>query len=462
MPFQCPQEVTDDYEKLLETNEDCNVIIYAGENEDMKEIHAHSNILRIRSQYFCAELSKEQPEMKDGKFILKKPNIPPYLFEMILRFIYCGKIDLEKLQESDILRLLIIVNELNIFTLLNHIQEYIINHHDEFLQKNPVGVLETVYQKENFTDILNLSLKKICEEPEVLFDSYKLISLKSSLLELLLKRDDLSLDEIVIWDNLIKWCFSQHSNISQDPTQWNKEEITIMERTIHKFISLIRFYYISMGYFVTKIYPFKEIMPKDLINKMLLFYAQNNQLNVDKRPPRQSKCKIDSVIINQKHIEIFANWIYRKAKVSEYIPYNFHLLYRASRDGNTHEAFHEKCDNKGATLVIVKITNSNQIVGGYNPLSWDTSGWKSTYDSFIFSFTNKDDLQSANLGYSNGVKSIGGYCNNGPVFGGGSDLDFYESTWYSHVNNNCSYPKIGIPTGGFKADDYEVFQVIKK
>lgn len=29
-----------------------NVIIYAGENENVKEIHAHSNILRTRSQYF--------------------------------------------------------------------------------------------------------------------------------------------------------------------------------------------------------------------------------------------------------------------------------------------------------------------------------------------------------------------------------------------------------------------------
>ena len=35
-------------------------------------------------------------------------------------------------------------------------------------------------------------------------------------------------------------------------------------------------------------------------------------------------------------------------------------------DGNTSAAFHEKCDNKGATIVIAKITNSEQIIGGYN------------------------------------------------------------------------------------------------
>ena len=51
----------------------------------MKEIYAHSNILRARSQYFRAALSKKYSEKKDGKFIFKKPNIPPQLFEIILK-----------------------------------------------------------------------------------------------------------------------------------------------------------------------------------------------------------------------------------------------------------------------------------------------------------------------------------------------------------------------------------------
>ncbi|RIA93819.1 hypothetical protein C1645_818910 [Glomus cerebriforme] len=68
-------------------------------------------------------------------------------------------------------------------------------------------------------NILKLLIAKICEEPEIFFKSDKFISLKTPLLELLLKRDDLSLDEIVIWDSSIKWCFVQNSNVSQDPAQ---------------------------------------------------------------------------------------------------------------------------------------------------------------------------------------------------------------------------------------------------
>ena len=114
--------------------------------------------------------------------------------------------------------------------------------------------------------------------------------------------------------------------------------------------------------------------------------APNKQLDVDLQPPRKPKCIYDSVIIGSKHFAIFASWIEKKND-SHYnirnIPYNFNLLYRASRDGNTAAAFHAKCDNKGATIVIVKLTE--QIVGGYNPLFWKLDdSWMSTNDSFIF------------------------------------------------------------------------------
>jgi hypothetical protein len=79
------QEISNDLEKLLENEKDYDVIIYAGENENMKEIHAHSLILNARSQYFCTAFSNKWAEKKDGKFIFKKPNISSQFFKIILR-----------------------------------------------------------------------------------------------------------------------------------------------------------------------------------------------------------------------------------------------------------------------------------------------------------------------------------------------------------------------------------------
>src|SRR5580765_8164158 len=102
-------------------------------------------------------------------------------------------------------------------------------------------------------------------------------------------------------------------------------------------------------------------------------------------------------------------------------PYKFNLLYRASRDGNTVAAFHEKCNNKGATVVIAKVQNSEKIIGGYNPLFWDSSDSnKATNDSFIFSFVDRNNLQSANVGYCNKNQyAIRCISDSGPAFGDG-------------------------------------------
>ncbi|GBC07375.1 hypothetical protein RclHR1_07410011 [Rhizophagus clarus] len=479
MTLEYSQEIINDLEKLLEADEEYNVIIYAGENENIKEIHALSNILRIRSQYFRTALASEFVKKKDGKYIFNFPNISPQFFKIILRFIYCGKVDLTKLQGPEILKLLVAVDELKIQTLIVCIQEHLIKNHVEFLQKNPVEILETVYQRETFTELWNYYLEKICDKPDVLFKSDKFINLKAPLLELLLKRDDLSLYEIDIWDSLIKWSFAQQPFVQKDVKKWNKEEITIMERTLHKFIPLIRFYQLTSEDFLLKVYPFKVLLPEDLIDNVLTFHmAPSKKSNINTGSPRKPKHVLDSVIIGPQHLAIFSSWIEKKNELyytETNIPYKFNLLYRANRDGNTPAVFHAKCEDKGATIVIIKIPNSEQILGGYNPFQWDSSNtWKSTSDSFLFSFTNRNNFQTAKVGRIINTTNNGYaiYChqNYGPAFGSGHDLfQDSDSIWKSY-GLGAYYSKIDIPQGSkegggyntFIVEDYEIFQIIKK
>ncbi|CAI2190784.1 17175_t:CDS:2, partial [Funneliformis geosporum] len=79
-------------------------------------------------------------------------------------------------------------------------------------------------------------------------------------------------------------------------------------------------------------------------------------------------------------------WIGKKANKTSY---GFNLLYRASRDGNTSLAFHQKCDNKGANIVVVKIKGTEQIVGGFNPFGWEGNGHKTTKDKEAIYITIK-------------------------------------------------------------------------
>ncbi|GBC01281.1 hypothetical protein RclHR1_04120011 [Rhizophagus clarus] len=459
MSFKCWKEVIDDYEKLLENENGHDIIICAGGNE---EIRAHSVVLSIRSQYFRTELSKVNVEKRNGKIIFKRPDIPSRLFKMILRFIYCGRINLNELEGTELLKLLMVVDDLNVRTLFLQLENYLIQNKSAFLHQNTVETLETIYQRESFINLRNFCLEKVYKEPKILFETDKFINLKAPLvellfrpplLELLLKRDDLILEEIIVWNSLLKWGLAQNSSISQDSTKWNEETIKIMERTLHRLIPLVRFY--------------------DMPSRDFLIRRTNIDIHPSRRP------KFDSVIIQPKHLSILASWIDKKENFYYNVmstPYKFNLLYRANRDGNTAAAFHSKCDNKGATILIVKIKDSEHIVGGYSSQYWESGNgfFKSANDSFIFSFIDRNDLQTAKVGcikedqYQNAI-----YCdrNWGPIFGN-NDLIQYTSynidIW--GVKNPCSYSKIDVPENyvlykNFKCfivEDYEVFQVVKK
>ena len=221
---------------------------------------------------------------------------------------------MKNLQGPDVLKLLMAVDELNIQPLISHIQEFLIKHdHTEFLHQNPVGILETVYQHETFMDLWNLCLEKICEEPKVLFNSDEFINLKAPLLELLLKRDDLNMDEIEIWEGLLKWCFAQQT-MNNNPTEWGKDDIIKIERSFHRFIPLIRFYDIGPADFFYKVYCYKNILPQDLIHDLLEFHIvpdMKPKTNVTSRKPNL-KFELDSTLIKPEHVTIFSSWIDKK------------------------------------------------------------------------------------------------------------------------------------------------------
>jgi len=66
------------------------------------------------------------------------------------------------------------------------------------------------------------------------------------------------------------------------------------------------------------------------------------------------------------------------------------VLYRATRDGFSSFKFHEKCDNKGPTLTVIR-SNNDYLFGGYTPQPWisgDEVRLISSPDTFIFTLLN--------------------------------------------------------------------------
>jgi hypothetical protein len=385
-----------------------------------------------------------------------------FIYLYLFRFFYCEKVELKNLQGHDLLYLLKAVDELNIQPLISHIQNFLIENEIEILHENPIKILEIIYpfhHYEVFTNLWNLCIEIICEDPKV----YKFIDLEAHLLELLLERDDFYMKEIEIWEILLNWCFAKYEN--NDPTKWDEDDITKFKNLIYRFIPLIRFCHIEPADFY-KIYCYKEILPQDLIHEISEFPNMELKANLPPLRKLNLKLNVNSNLIEPNHLILFTSWIDKKDPSSynrRKFPYDFKLLYRSSEDGFNSESFHKNCDNKGATIWVAKIWRSSQLIGGYNPLDWNGNGWKNTLDSFLFSFKDGKNISTAKLGYvKDANRSV--YCgkNFGPHMGDLNCAYYIRSPnkWYYYGGD--SYPNIGIPTDNITVEDYEVFQIIKK
>jgi hypothetical protein len=85
MSYKLESDAIKAFEQLLKTEIDYNVIIHIGKKPNFKEFHAHSNILRCRSEYFNRILSARNIEKKDEKYLIKYPNISPQAFTIIIK-----------------------------------------------------------------------------------------------------------------------------------------------------------------------------------------------------------------------------------------------------------------------------------------------------------------------------------------------------------------------------------------
>ena len=138
------------------------------------------------------------------------------------------------------------------------------------------------------------------------------------------------------------------------------------------------------------------------------------------------------------------------------------LLYRASRDGDSSQTFHNKCDGIPNTVIIIETTKGKKF-GGFTSQIWDKKGdFKRDENCFLFNLNKKEIYYIKN-------SDIAILCskNKGPNFGSGSDIciedncmrnnnnfTFQSSFYYKEQNYALNGEKF------FTVKDYDVYQVV--
>ena len=143
--------------------------------------------------------------------------------------------------------------------------------------------------------------------------------------------------------------------------------------------------------------------------------------------------------------------------------FNFKLLFKASKDDKFPNAFHSLCDNKGPTIIFIKLNNGKRI-GGYTSVSWNSKNeFQEDEKAFLFSLDRKEkyELNKKQIQYA-----VGHYEKYGPTWGSGYGLyisNNYKTDENFSQENNCYKNKninfIGIDKSKayFTIFDYEVF-----
>ncbi|EXX69446.1 hypothetical protein RirG_096020 [Rhizophagus irregularis DAOM 197198w] len=464
-------KLSQNFLEILNDDEYYDINIEVGNDPHVKTFHAHMIILNYRSPYLRSKLSTNKKNNDGTLAHIELPNILPEIFEVILRYIYGGKLSLKECDSTDVIKLLVAAKELDLQELIIYIQSFLIEYKANWMEQNFELIYRTSFENNSFLDLQKYCNNLISNEPDKIFRSPNFTSIPEKLLISVIQDDNLQMSEIQVWEHVLKWGVAQNRELPSDVANYSKDDFNTLKSTLQQCIQFIRFYNLSSVEFAEKVFPYKKILPKELCKDLLLSLLNPNNKKGDSKPriPRNIDIKdIDSNIITSQHAEKISKWVDRLDVNDEQdSPYEFKLLFRGSRDGFYPNKFHEICDLQSHTVTIAKVKDSNEILGGYNPLEWKSvDRYSNTYDSFIFSFNNKNRNENYILSrVKDNQYAIDNKSYYGPSFGNGDliiwGLDIKAFGNYCNVCKNSYESSIRETEERFYVEEYEVFRLMK-
>ncbi|CAB4433239.1 unnamed protein product [Rhizophagus irregularis] len=250
--------------EILEDNEFYDVTIEVGNDPYVKIFRSHMVILNYRSPYLRRILSTNTNKKNDDGILvhIKLPNIFPEIFQMILRYIYGGRLSLEEYDTSDIIKILIAANELSLQELITRLQSFLIENKKNWMEKNFNLIYKTSFENDSFLKLRNFCTELISNKPEKIFNSIDFISLSEKPLISLIQHDNLQMNVIQIWEHVLKWGIAQNPGLSSDPSSYSKDDFNTLKNTLQQFIPFIKFFNLNHKEFLNKVYPYKKSYQK--------------------------------------------------------------------------------------------------------------------------------------------------------------------------------------------------------
>ena len=243
--------------------------------------------------------------------------------------------------------------------LCNFIEDYLLND-EKLLVSNFALILNLKNKYQHFKKLSHFYENASQKDPSLIFKANDFTTIKRDLLLDILIKNNHSLKPIELWDKLVEWAISQSNKLPSDITKWTANNVSMFGNLIQQFIPHINFKEIDQNDFTLKIKPFKSIFDDKFYIEILEYY------NFDNTKDSEFSKILGNILRFVEKEEMVLDF----NEDMNYL-YKFKLLIRGSTNGFNCKTFHECCDNKGPTITIAKLKNTDMVVGGYNPYNWN-------------------------------------------------------------------------------------------
>src|SRR6266511_1233736 len=179
---------------------------------------------------------------------------------------YNGIINVDNLDANEILELLEACDELCFDELIDDLQNLLINEEKEWIQENLIDIYKISSKHQSFNMLQDYCDGLLYDNPELLLKTCDIAIIEKPMFISILKKDDLGLREIDIWDCVIRWGVEQIENLvrlkriketeleqllpkfkkqkikleKENILEWNKDHLKELKDTLEDIIPLIR------------------------------------------------------------------------------------------------------------------------------------------------------------------------------------------------------------------------------
>ncbi|XP_078701268.1 uncharacterized protein LOC144927600 isoform X1 [Branchiostoma floridae x Branchiostoma belcheri] len=423
-----------DLQKLLDDRDTADVMFVVGREE--VPMYAHRLILWARCkgyQRYKRDFWSKVTGMK-GIMTIKQPKYKPEVFKNVLNYLYTGKMTLK---DATVFEVLVIAQDMGVpdlqYSCEEHISSQLTVHNACFFLANALSTVPTLTTKGGATEIHPLvtrCLNFIEENAEDCLRTEGFLQLPKEPVIRLVSSDQLALEEEEVWRRVLAWAKYQ-AKVETAPQRWSPEEKARVCQHLSGVIEHVKLLLIDSKVFAEEVEPTGAVPMELSLERYRIAAVPTGLKNSrDRRlTPRVShKLFKGTDILSRERLPLqrVLNQWYGDSKQE------WRLLYKASRDGYTADAFHQNCDGFSPTIVLI-LGHKGNVCGGFSDVPWTSKApaqgkYIASDRAFLFTLVNQQGVEPTRFNIVNKKFATSHHPNFGPIFGAGADL---------YIANNC-------------------------